>query len=301
MKIVLTGSISNVGEPLVKKLLLNGHDVIVISSNPQRKAAIEALGAKAAIGNMFDLEFLKRTFLHADIVYLMETLDAAGSFFDKEVDFIGSIQKIGEHYFEAIQAAKIKKIVHLSSIGAHLKKGNGILKFHYIVENILNKLPADVAVKFMRPVGFYTNMYSFINTIKKTGTIISNYGGDQKEPWVSPLDIANVIAEEIDRPFDGRTIRYIASDEISPNEISLAIGKAINKKELKWIVLTNEQLLSNWLEIGFNEQIAHGFIEMQDSQGTGLLYEDYYKNPPVLGKVKLEDFAWDFAKLYFSE
>jgi len=29
-------------------------------------------------------------------------------------------------------------------------------------------------------------------------------GGDEKEPWVSPSDIASVIAEEIEKPFIGR-------------------------------------------------------------------------------------------------
>lgn len=301
MKIVLTGSVGNIGEPLVKKLVKNRHTVTVISSNPERIPAIEALGAEAAIGNMFDRDFLKSTFENAEIVYLMETLEAVGSFFDKEKDFIGSIEKIGQNYFEAIKAAGIQKVIHLSSIGAHLEKENGILQFHYIVENILNKLPDTVSIKFMRPVGFYTNMYSLINTIKKTGSIISNYGGNKKEPWVSPLDIADVIAEEINKPFTGRTIRYIASDQVSPNEIADVLGKAIDQKDLKWIAIPDDQLLSNWLEIGFNEQIASVFVEMQNSQGTGLLYEDYYKNKPILGKVKLTDFAEDFARLYCSE
>ncbi|MET4083163.1 hypothetical protein ABIB40_003132 [Pedobacter sp. UYP30] len=34
---------------------------------------------------------------------------------------------------------------------------------------------------------------------------------------------------------------------------------------------------------------------MQASQGSGKLYEDYYRNRPVLGKVKIENFAKDFC------
>ena len=188
--------------------------------------------------------------------------------------------------------------MHLSSIGGHTDKGNGILIFHHNVETILKQLPDDVAIKFMRPVGFYTNMLSFIRTIKSKGAIISNYGGDQKEPWVSPADIATVVAEEIHSPFSGRTVRYIASDEVSPNEIAAALGEAIGKPDLKWTVIPDEQLLNNWLNIGFNAQIAHGFVEMQASQGTGKLYEEYYQHQPVLGKVKLKDFAKQFAAAY---
>jgi len=295
MKIILTGSLGNIGKPLTKRLVENGHHVTVISSNEERLAAIEALGAKAVIGNIYDTDFLSIIFKDADLVYLMETMEAAGDMFDKEVDFIGSINKIGNSYKKAIEQSGVKQVVHLSSIGAHTDKGTGILIFHHQVENLLKALPDDVAIKFIRPVGFYINMFSFVQSIKYKGAIISNYGGDSKEPWVSPLDIADVIAEEMDKPFDGRTVRYVASDEVSPNEIAKALGEAIGKPDLQWKVIPDEQLLTNWLNIGFNEQVARGFVEMQASQGSGVLYEDYYRNQPVLGKVKLKDFAKDFA------
>lgn len=301
MNIVLTGSLGNIGKPLTQALTTQGHAVTVISSQAERTKDIQALGATAAIGSMFDVEFLTETFKGADVVYLMETMEAAGDMFDKTVDFIGRITEIGRNYKQAVEQTGVKKVIHLSSIGAHMNSGNGILLFHHNVESILNQLPADVAIKFMRPTGFYINMYSFINTIKNAGAIISNYGGDKKEPWVSPLDIADVIAEEMETPFEGREIRYIASDEVSPNEIAKALGEAIGIPDLQWKVITDEQLLEKWLSIGFNAQVAHGFIEMQAGQGTGLLYEDYYRHEPVLGKVKLADFAKDFATAYHQE
>ncbi|HCA06114.1 NAD(P)H-binding protein [Chryseobacterium sp.] len=299
MNIVLTGSIGNIGKPLTEELVQKGHTVTVISSNAERTAAIENIGAKAAIGSMFDADFLTATFKGADIVYLMETMEAAGDLFDKSIDFISSISKIGKAYKIAVEQSGVKKIVHLSSIGAHTDQGTGIIVFHHHVENILKQLPEDVAIKFIRPVGIYFNMFSFINTIKNKSSIISNWGGDQKEPWVSPLDIADVIAEEIEKPFNGRTVRYVASDEVSPNEIAKALGEAIGQPELKWKVVPDEELFQNWLNIGFNEQVARGFVETQASQGSGILYEDYNKNKPVLGKVKLADFAKEFAEAYW--
>ena len=301
MNIVLTGSLGNIGKPLAQELVATGHSGTVLSSNAARQSAIETLGAKAAIGNIFDADFLTTTFKGADVVYLMETMEAAGDMFDKKVDFIGTINKIGESYKKAIEQSGVKQVVHLSSIGAHTNKGTGILIFHHNVENRLKQLPDDVTIKFIRPVGFYINMFSFVQSIKYKGSIISNYGGDTKEPWVSPLDIANVIAEEIDKPFAGRSVRYVASDEVSPNEIAKTLGEAIGKPDLQWQIISNEKLLSNWLNIGFNEQVAKGFVEMQASQGNGLLYEDYYRNKPVLGKVKLKDFAKDFAAVYNAE
>jgi len=189
-------------------------------------------------------------------------------------------------------------VVHLSSIGAHTDHGVGLLSYHHHIENTLKQLTDDVSIKFMRPVGFYYNMFGFISSIKGHGAIFQNYGGDETEPWVSPLDIAAVIAEEMEKPFEGRTVRYIASDEVSPNEVAKVLGKELDKPDLQWCAIPSEQLLSGMVGAGMNPFIAQGLVDMNTSRVNGLLYEDYYRNRPTLGKVKLADFAKEFAAVY---
>ena len=300
MKIIVTGSLGNISKPLTEELVQKGHTVTVISSKSERQKDIEAIGAKAAIGTMEDANFLTATFKGADVVYVMETL-STGAFFDPNYDVIAAINKIGNNYKQAIEQSGVKHVVHLSSIGAHTDKGNGILAFHYNVENILKQLPNDVSIKFMRPVSFYYNMLAFIQTIKTQNAIVANYGGDEKDPWVSPLDIAATIAEEIEKPFNGRIVRYIASDEVSPNEVAKILGEAIGKPDLKWLVIPDEQLLNGMIAAGMNPQTAKGFVEMNIGRRDGILQEDYYRNRPTLGKVKLTDFAKEFAAVFDKE
>ena len=295
MKIIVTGSLGNISKPLTKELVQKGHEVTVISSKAERQKDIEAIGAKAAIGSMQDAEFLAATFKGADIVYAMETLGDPRAFFNKNLDIVAAITAIGNNYKQAIEKSGVKKVIHLSSIGAHTSEGVGMLAFHNNVEAIFKQLPNDVSIKFMRPVGFYYNMFGFIPTIKAQGAIFQNYGGDEKEPWVSPLDIAAVIAEEVENPFNGRSIRYIASEELSPNEVAKILGDAIGKPDLQWVSVPDEQFLSGLLAAGMSEQTAKGFVEMNASRRDGVLYEDYNKHKPVLGKTKLKDFAKDFA------
>jgi len=249
MKIVLTGSLGNIGKPLKERLVNKGNSVTMISHNPDKQKDIEALGASAAIGTIEDAGFLAKTFTGADIVYVMKP---PFDFFDNNLDVYAFYIHIGNNYVQAISQSGVKNVVHLSSIGAHTDKGIGMLRFHHEVENILKGLPNDICIKFMRPVGFYNNMFAFIPTIKAQNAIILNYGGDIKLPWVSPLDIADAIAEEIEKPFEGRTVRYIASDEVSPNEIAKVLGEAIGKPDLKWIPVSDEQLLNSMVEAGMS-------------------------------------------------
>lgn len=301
MNIVITGSLGNIGKPLTIDLVKNGHHVTVISSKAERQSAIESLGAKAAIGSFFDIAFLTETFRGADIVYLMEAWEGIGSIFDKDIDFVAAFDKIGNNYKTAVEWSGVKQLVHLSSIGAHTDQGTGSLYLHNKVEGILGRLPDDVAIKFVRPVGFYSNLYRNLDAIKNQHAIVSTYGGDQKEPWVAAEDIAATIAEEMEKPFEGRSVHYLASDEVSPNEVAQILGEAIGIQDLTWKAIPKEQMLSGMLAAGMNEWIANGFIDMQSAQESGSLYEDFYRHPPVLGKTKFRDFAKEFANKYHQQ
>jgi nucleoside-diphosphate-sugar epimerase len=327
MKIVLTGSIGNISKPLAQQLIAKGHDVTVISSKAERQKDIEALGAKAAIGNMEDAAFLTKAFTGADIVYCMETTDRSAMTdpnYTLDV-LIERIKKVVNNYKHAIMQAGVKKVVHLSSIGAHRDNGVGLLKFHYYAEKIMNELPADVSVKFMRPVGFYYNLLDNAPLIKtlskgfvgaimalqhygiggllsgKRGVIVANYGGDTMNLMVSPLDIASTIAEEMEKPFAGRTIRYIASEEITCSQTATILGEAIGKPYLKWGVISDKQLLKALIGMKVTPSIAEGIVEMNASGRNGLMYEDYYRHRPALGKTKLTSYAPEFAKVYNQE
>ncbi len=166
----------------------------------------------------------------------------------------------------------------------------------------MNKLSAEVAITHMRPTSFFYNLYGYVEMIKKEGFIAANYGAEDIVPWVSPTDIAAAIAEEVVTPLAGRKVRYVASDERSGNDTASILGAAIGKPDLKWILITDEQTQNGLEAIGMNPKIAAGMVEMYAGFHSGLLAEDYYRNKPkVLGKIKLEDFAKEFAVAFKQE
>lgn len=297
MEIVVTGSLGHISKPLTKELVHKGHSVKVISSKTERQADIEAIGAKAAIGTMEDVDFLSSSFTGADVVYCMITNDSK-DFFDPNFDLLEYYTRIGNNYKQAIEKSGVKRVIYLSTNGAHTNKGNGNLRIHYKVENILNELPNNVSITFMRPGGFYYHLLSFIYSIKTQGVITSNYGADNVVLWVSPLDIATAIAEEIEAPLEERKIRYVVSDELTGNEVANILGTAIGKPDLKWVLISDEQVLNGMVTFGLNPSIATGFVEMFKSIQSGELYVEYYRNRPVLGKTKIADYAKEFAGVY---
>jgi uncharacterized protein YbjT (DUF2867 family) len=119
MKITITGSLGNISKPLAEKLVAAGHKVTIISSSADKSAAIEALGATPAIGSIEDIDFLTKAFTGADAVYTMVPPNFATNTWKKY------IAGIGHNYAEAIRRSGVKKVVNLSSLGAHLPEGAG--------------------------------------------------------------------------------------------------------------------------------------------------------------------------------
>ena len=291
MKIVITGSLGNISKPLTETLVKAGHQITVISSNGNRADEIKALGATAAIGSVENVNFLTDAFKGADAVYAMVPPNFGAA------QWKNWIAGIGQNYADAITANGIKKIVHLSSIGAHLEDGTGPVTGIHRVEEIYNKLDG-VAVKHLRPGFFYTNFYANVDMIKHAGIIGSNWGADIAMVLVHPADIAVAAAEELQDDFTGKSVRYVASDEKTSAEIAKALGTAIGKPELPWIEFSDADNIAGAIGAGLPEEVATNYTEMGVSVRTGKMFEDYYKHKPVLSKVKLADFAQEFAKAF---
>jgi uncharacterized protein YbjT (DUF2867 family) len=292
MKIIVTGSLGNISKPLATELVQQGHAVTVISSQPDRRAAIEALGATAAIGSFEDADFLAATFAGADAVYAM----VAGG--HREPDSRAYFQRIGHHYAQAIRQAGVRRVVQLSSWGAHRDHGTGGILGSHDVEEILAAVPG-LALTHLRPTSFFTNYYGFVGMIKGAGFMGANCAGNYRVALVHPRDIAAAAAEELASPAQaGRTIRYVASCEHTQDEVAQALGAAIGQPDLRWVAFTDEQMRDNLLKNGLPASTAADIVDIYASMSSGALAEDYEQRKPALGKVKLEDFAKEFAAAF---
>ena len=128
------------------------------------------------------------------------------------------------------------------------------------------------------------------------------FGGNSAKPADKMIlsatsDIAGAVAEELlNLSFTGHSVRYIASDERTPVEVARALGSAIGKPELPYVEFSDEDTLNALKGAGLPEEIAKNYTEMGHAMRTGKMTEDYWNNrPQEFGKVKLEDFAQQFA------
>lgn len=293
MNITISGSLGNIGRPLAKSLLNEGHQVTVISSRAERKQEIEQLGAKAAIGVVGDAGFLTSAFRGADAVYAMTPPGLGGS------NVVSNTVAAGRAYATALQKAGVQRVVMLSSIGAHLPDGNGPIKAIHQIEKLYQEL-SDVAVTFLRAGYFLTNFYNDIPMIAHAGIEGSNYPATMRMPMVHPDDIAAVVAAELTKPgASGKQVRYVVGDIRTGAEIAKVLGTAIGKPELPWIEFTDQQAIDGMMQAGLSEEIAKLYTEMGAGFRNGTIAAHFeQEGSPLVGTTKLEDFAVSFSKKF---
>jgi len=289
MKITIAGSLGNIGGPLTKKLVNAGHQVTVISSNENRSAEIETLGAKAAIGSVSDATFLENAFKGADAVFTMTPPNMGGR------DIIANTTAAGKAFAEAIRKSGVGRVVMLSSIGADLSKGTGPIAGLHNIEQLFTELDG-VNITYLRAGYFYTNFYNDVPMIKGMNIMGGNFADTARIPLAHPVDIAEAAAEELQKASTGKNIRYIVSDVQAAGDFLKIIAAALGKPELNWVEFTDEQSLQGMLQAGLPEEVAGLYTEMGAGFRNGTIPEDFLKsNAPVTGSIKAEQFAQEFA------
>lgn len=294
MKYVITGSLGNISQPIVKALATAGQDVTVITSQQERAAAIEALGAKAATGALTDDAFVTDTFKDADVVYLMIPPNFAVE------DFPAYQKTIADNFVKALKSSSAKHIVVLSSIGAHLRQGAGPIDALGYLEEQLQVL-ADKNVKLLRPSYFFYNLYTMVGLLKDASIVGSNFGDDkEKIALAHHLDIADRAIHHLANPtFEGQTIEYIVSDERYAADIATALGNAVGKEGTNWVTFSDEQSYDAMLQAGLQPSLASLYVQMGKGIRDGKIQEDYYAgHQPLANGRKLEGFAEEFAQAY---
>jgi len=293
MRYIVTGGAGNISKPLIKKLLEAGHEVIAVARNADHLKELTTQGAKEAIGSIEDVEFLKKTFAGADAVYTMTPPNYTTT------DLKNWMRQIGKNYADAILASSVQYVVNLSSVGAHLPNGCGPVSGLYHVEQALNQIK-NIHLRHLRPVYFFSNLLGSIGMVKHMNIIGANFGGESFKMALSDTnDVADVAFRELNNPdFPANSARYIASEERTTVEIAKALGSAIGKPDLPWVVFTDEQALNGMIQAGLPEELAINYTEMGHAIQSGVMMEDYWKQHPALEKTKLEDFAKTFAFVY---
>ncbi len=290
---VITGATGHTGKRISENLLAAGKPVKAIGRSAEKLADLVAKGATTAVGDLNDTDFLTEAFQGATAVYLMIPPK-----YDTN-DWIGYQRELIHAFIPALQAAKVPKVVLLSSVGAHMPSGAGPVSGIGELEKALHQVDG-LEVLALRPGYFMENLFSSVNMIKHAGINGSTVAPDRQVAIVHTSDIAKVATQRLlDLSFSGHSHEFISAYKLTLPEVTRAIGQAIGKPELPYIQFAPTDARAGMLQAGLPETIADGFLEMEDAMNGSEFYAGYVETNNLTEPVSLEWFVENELKHAF--
>ena len=282
---VILGGTGNTGKQIAETLLAAGKAVTIVSRDAAKAQDLEAKGAKVAIGDLHDSDFLTQTFRGATAVYSLvpPKWDV--------LDWRAFQTQIATSITLAVHSAKVPYVVNLSSMGAHLPEGAGPVSGLYYLEHMLNNVPG-LNVLHLRPGYFYQNFYGFLDMIKHMGVLAQPLAADHAFTMVHTSDIANVAAQRLlALDFKGNSVQFISGPRnYSFGEAAALIGKAIGT-EVPFVSTTPEQSVEGMIGAGLPAAIAEGYGDLYKAINQSSYTAGFDPKTNVsFGKIALEQF-----------
>lgn len=289
---VITGATGKVGGGIAERLLKGGKQVKTIGRSQDKLAALAKRGALPAAGDAADAVFLAKTFSGAECVFLMVPPDLASA------DILGHYERMGEALVKGLKESGVKTAVLLSSIGGDMPKGNGPVAGLYRLEQKLNAV-AGVNMLILRPGYFMENQYGSIGMIKGMGINGGALKGDLAFPQIATRDISEYAAQRmLKKDWKGREIApLMGPKDLTMNEATAALGKAIGKPDLKYMQFPYEDALKGMLGAGISRSVAESFVEMNKGFNEKTISMPK-RTPAATTPTTIEEFAKEFAAVY---
>ncbi len=262
--ITILGATGKVGEKIAEALIKRGEKVRLVARTADRLRPIVGKNAQAFAGDAMDTEFLVKAFEGSDAVFTLLPPNFQAD------NFLAYDDKIGESIARALELAKVRWVVNLSSVGAELSNGTGPIIGLNHLEQRLNKIEG-LNVLHMRCAYFMENLLWNVDVIKTKGVNGDMLRGDSKMPMIATKDIAAFAADRLQkRDFSGSSIRYLLGPrDVSMIEVTGIIGRKINKPDLVYVMVSYDDFAKDARKYGLSDDVGRGFVDMSRAFNEG--------------------------------
>lgn len=289
---VITGATGNTGKVIASILLEAGKKVRIISRDVEKAKELSDKGAELFHGSTDDLELLKNAFDGASAVYAMLPMNMQAN------DYTVFQLKHASAIAEAMEACNVKNVVALSSQGAHIESGSGIILGLHKMEQLFNQIEG-LNTLHLRPCYFMENTLGMVGLIKEQGIMGSPIKESLSIPVIATKDIANYAAKRLlALNFEGNNHQdLLGARNVTYTEIAKVYGAAIGKPDLNYLEFPYEDFKSAFMGMGASESVADKMNEFLVRVNAGEVFISG-RNEANTTPSTIEEFSHTFSYVY---
>jgi len=218
----ITGVTGKVGGATARALLAAGQSVRAVVRNVDKGQIWRNLGCEVALATIEDVATLSVAFQRAEAVFVLVPPN-----FDPSPEF-SEAREIGKALHSALVAARPKRVIYLSTIGAQAREMN-LLTQHSIIEKAIGNLP--IPITFLRPAWFMENCCWDVAPARETGVVPSFLQPlDKPVPMVATADIGKLAAGLLQEKWEGYRVAELEGPmRVTPKQIATTFAKILGK------------------------------------------------------------------------
>lgn len=277
---VVTGITGNTGSVVASTLLDRGASVRAVVRDPAKAEGWARRGVELVQGDLADAESLGRAFEGAEAAYVLNPPAYALP------DLFAHAETIAGAIRDAVEASGLRRLVVLSSFGAHQPSGTGIIQTNRTFEQRLGTL--DTSLTFVRPTYFMQNWGAVAPAAAKDGVLPSFLSPlDRATAMTSTADVGRVAAEAM-LAGEGapRILELTGPATYSPNDAAAAFG-AVLGRPVQAVPLPEAQWAGVLGQFGFADRTIAAWTEMFGGFNAGTITLEGV-GEPIRGDVTLE-------------
>ncbi|WP_316845094.1 SDR family oxidoreductase [Pedobacter psychrodurus] len=283
--ILITGATGSVGSELAKQLAEKQIPFrALVRSLDQAEALKQLKGAELVKGDFKDELSVLKALKGIEQVFLLSNSSE-------------DAESLQSHFVDAAVKSNVKHLVKLSQFAANLNSPVRFLRYHAVVEEKIKR--TGLQYTFLRPNLFMQGLLGFADAIKYQQKFFATAG----EAKISLIDVRDIAAVAVERLItadqDSKVYDITGPEAISHQEIAEALSEVLHK-EIKYVNVSDDEMLVALVQFGFPEWQAAGLIEDYAHYARGEAAVISHAVQDVTGKSprKFIDFVEDYKTLF---
>jgi uncharacterized protein YbjT (DUF2867 family) len=262
--IAILGATGNVGGKIAAMPTAKHEPIRVIARTEDRLKPLVGKNVTAFAGDIGNGEFLVKALEGVDAVFTLIPPNPTAP------EFLSYADRIGGSITKAVETAKVKYVVNLSSIGAEQAEATGPITGLRRMEERLNGI-RGLQVLHLRAAYFMENLLWNIDLIRSKGIAGSAVRGDVRIPMIATRDIAAYAAERlVKRDYTGSSVRYLLGQrDLTLAEAAGVIGSRISMPGLPYVAFSYDEAEKGMVAMGLSPDMSRTYVEMARAFNEG--------------------------------
>jgi uncharacterized protein YbjT (DUF2867 family) len=267
---VVAGVSGNTGAATARTLIEAGERVRVLVRDAAKGESWARRGAEVAVADLADAAALTAALSGARGAYLLNPPSYTAE------DPFADAGAVADAIARAATAARLPKLVVLSSVAADRSSGTGLIATNRMLEQRLAGI--GLPVTFIRAAYFMENWAEVAGVAAAEGVLPSLLAPlDRAIPMVATADIGRVAAEALRQDWAGqRVIALQGPASYSPNDVAAAFARALDRP-VQAVAVPESGWAEALSQSGFSARTIAGFAELMRSVNSG--HVDFGSDP----------------------